>query len=113
MRYRRWCRYVLKRHRPVVALAATRLHRLVGRIAAEAVGAVIAHCDFVGDLHVVNPCVKLPRGLLDQCSQHLGLSGEVGERELNRLIRRQPLAKRGAFVGVDNCEVDAVQPGAK
>ena len=104
---------VLERHRPVVALAATGLHRLVGRVAAEPVGAVVAHRDLVGDLHVVDTFVELPRGLVDQRPQHLGLGREVGERELDRLVRRQPLAERGALIGVVDGEIDAVQTGAE
>ena len=62
---------VLEGHVAGVADPAAGLHRAVGRLAGEAVGAVVGHRDEVGDLHVV-VAVELGRGAAHEPAHELG-----------------------------------------
>lgn len=72
------------------------LHCAVGRFADEAVGVVVTHRNLVGefDRHFrLRHLVHFPGGLEDQQAEHLGLRGELHQRELDRLVGGQRLAE--------------------
>ena len=68
-----------------VADAAAGLHGPVGGVAGQAVGAVVAHRDEVGDLHVVLAGRASSR-VADELAQHRRLGVQLDERELDALV---------------------------
>src|SRR5690606_6444798 len=81
---------------PRVAEAAMHLHGEVGRLAAQAIGPVVAHRHLVRqsarDLGLGH-AVHLPGGLADQQPQHLGLGRELHDGELDALVGGERLAE--------------------
>ena len=57
--------------------------------------------------------VHLPCRLPDQGAEHRRLGVELGQRELDGLVRRQRLAEHAAVPGVRRCGVDAVLRGTE
>jgi len=72
-----------------IADPAMYLHRPVGSIADQPVGAIVTHTDLVGELFGdlgLGHLIHLPRGLVDQQAEHFGIGLQLDERELDRLI---------------------------
>ena len=97
---------------PGVAQAAEHLHGPVGGLAAQPVGHVIAHRDRLR-LGQRAELVHAPGRLVDQRAQHLGLSRQLDQRELDGLVAGQRLAERLAGVGVLDRTADAELGGAQ
>ena len=87
---------VLERHVPRVAHAAAGLHRAVGGVAGEPVGAVVGHRDEVGDLHVVR-WRRARRRSRAPARGRARLGPQLGERELDPLVAPQRLVPGGAL----------------
>src|SRR5215218_184430 len=81
--------------------AAVHLHRAVGRLADETVGAVVAHRDLVADAaDLAVAGVHLVRRLADERAKELYVGGQLDQRPLDRLALRQRLAEGLALLRV-------------
>src|SRR6185437_10501701 len=61
----------------------------------------------VADLEMI-PAVEMPGGLVDESAHHLAFRVQLGERKLDRLVRRQRLAEDHALARIGDALVDAV-----
>src|SRR3954453_5459925 len=103
---------VLERLVARVAEAAVHLHGAVGGVAAQSVADVVAHRYLLADGERAVG-VHLPRRLVDQRAQHVGLRLQLHERELDALVGGERLAERLALLRVLDRLVDAVLRGAE
>ena len=102
---------MLKRHMARIADAAVGLNGLVGRLANQTIGAVIAHRHFIGQINRhfgFAHRIHLRRGFINQIADHFGFRMQLGERKLNGLIARQGFAERRAGFGIGDAFIDAI-----
>src|SRR5512135_37599 len=94
-----------------ISPAAMHLHRPVGGVADEAVAAIVAHRDLVGEIELnlrSRHAIHLPSRAIDQPARHLRIGLQFDQRPLDRLVARERLAERLPRVGVVDALVDAV-----
>src|SRR5215211_7113621 len=100
---------VLERLVAGVADAAVDLHRAVGGLAHQPVGAEVAHRHPVADArHTASGIVHLAGGLADEGPQQLDVGGQLDQRPLDRLALGQRLAERHALARVLDALAHAV-----
>src|SRR5579883_2378222 len=92
---------------PGITHAAMDLDREIGRLAGEAIAAVIRHRNPIAHFEMVL-AVEMPSRLVDEVAHHLAFRVKLGEWPLDRLVGGERLAEDPARAGIFDALIDAV-----